>query len=341
MVSLTNSPLAAHYTMMRRIRTFEERVGELFVRGQSAGSMLHLSIGEEAAAVGVGSNMREGDTFTTHHRGHGVFLARGADPRLMMAEIAGKETGYCSGKGGSMHIADMNLGHLGANAIVGGGIPSVVGAGLAARHKKSDSVSVAFFGDGATGQGVLYESMNMAALWRLPVLFVCINNQYGMGTRIDNATAAPDLHKRAAPFGLEGANVDGGDVEAVSEIACNMISNARAGKPGFMVVDCYRFYGHARMDKSPYRDDTEEAKGRLRDPVIRARQTLISRDEMDDDSLYELDQNIAREMDATIAFAEKAREPQLDSIFNDVYDPTTPPPEPVRARLARVLGQTL
>ncbi len=144
MVSPTNSQLAALYAMMRRIRTFEERVGELFVRGQSAGSMLHLSIGEEAAAVGVGSKMREGDTFTTNQRGHGVFLARGADTPLMMAEIAGKETGYCSGKGGSMHIADMNLGHLGANAIVGGGIPSVVGAGLSARHKKSDSVSVAF-----------------------------------------------------------------------------------------------------------------------------------------------------------------------------------------------------
>ena len=140
---------------------------------------------------------------------------------------------------------------------------------------------------------------------------------------------------------MEGANVDGGDVEAVSEIAGNMISNARAGKPGFLVVDCYRFYGHARMDKSPYRDDTEEAEGRLRDPVIRARQMLISRGEMDDDSLDELDQNIAAEMDATIAFAEEAREPQLDSIFKDVYDPTTPPPESVRGRLARVLGQTL
>ena len=241
METQTNSRLAELYPMMRRIRTFEERVGELFVRGQSAGSMLHLSIGEEAAAVGVGAAMLDGDTFTTHHRGHGVFLARGADPRLMMAEIAGKETGYCSGKGGSMHIADMKLGHLGANAIVGGGIPSVVGAGLAARHKRSDSVSVAFFGDGATGQGVLYESMNMAALWRLPVLFVCINNQYGMGTRIDNATADPDLYKRAIPFGLKGAAVDGSDVEAVAEIAGEMIGDARAGKPGFLVVDCYPF----------------------------------------------------------------------------------------------------
>jgi pyruvate dehydrogenase E1 component alpha subunit len=340
METQTNSQLAAHYAMMRRIRTFEERVGELFVRGQSAGSMLHLSIGEEAAAVGVGSAMRDGDTFTTHHRGHGVFLARGADPRLMMAEIAGKETGYCSGKGGSMHIADMKLGHLGANAIVGGGIPSVVGAGLATRHKKSDAVSVAFFGDGATGQGILYESMNMAALWQLPVLFVCINNQYGMGTRIDNATAAPDIHKRAAPFGLKGASVDGTDVEAVAEIAGEMIADARAGKPGLLVVDCYRFYGHARMDKSPYRDDAEEKEGRLRDPVIKARKTLISRGEMGDTSLDEMDKHIAAEMDATIDFAADAREPQLDSIFDDVYDPTTPPPESVRGRLARILGQT-
>ena len=313
METQTNSQLAAHYGMMRRIRTFEERVGELFVRGQSAGSMLHLSIGEEAAAVGVGSAMRDGDTFTTHHRGHGVFLARGADPRLMMAEIAGKETGYCSGKGGSMHIADMKLGHLGANAIVG---------------------------DGATGQGVLYESMNMTALWQLPVLFVCINNQYGMGTRIDNATAAPDIHKRADPFGLKGASVDGTDVEAVAEIAGEMISDARAGKPGLLVVDCYRFYGHARMDKSPYRDDAEEKEGRLRDPVIKARKTLISRGEMGDTSLDEMDQHIAAEMDATIDFAADAREPQLDSIFDDVYDPSAPPPESVRDRLARILGQT-
>ena len=318
METQTNSRLAELYPMMRRIRTFEERVGELFVRGQSAGSMLHLSIGEEAAAVGVGAAMRDGDTFTTHHRGHGVFLARGADPRLMMAEIAGKETGYCSGKGGSMHIADMKLGHLGANAIVGGGIPSVVGAGLAARHKRSDSVSVAFFGDGATGQGVLYESMNMAALWRLPVLFVCINNQYGMGTRIDNATADPDLYKRAIPFGLKGAAVDGSDVEAVAEIAGEMIGDARAGKPSFLVVDCYRFYGHARMDKSPYRDDAEESEGRLRDPVIKARETLISRGEIHGSSLDEMGQNIAAEMDATIDFAADAREPQLDSIFDDV-----------------------
>ena len=183
----SNAPLGELYRTMRRIRSFEERVAELYVRGESAGSMLHLSIGEEAAAAGVCAAMRPEDSFTTHHRGHGIFLARGADPNRMMAEIGGKATGYCGGKGGSMHIADMALGHLGANAIVGGGIPHVVGAGLSYKRLKKDAVSVAFFGDGAMQQGVLYESMNMAALWDLPVVLVCIKNQYGMGTRIDRA----------------------------------------------------------------------------------------------------------------------------------------------------------
>lgn len=274
---MKNTTLPQLYEDMRRVRTFEERVGELFVRGKSAGSMLHLSIGEESAAVGVCAHMRDGDTFTTHHRGHGIFLARGADPDRMMAEIAGKESGYCHGKGGSMHIADMGLGHLGANAIVGGGIPSVVGAGLSARHKKSGAISVAFFGDGATGQGILYESMNMAALWKLPVIFVCINNQYGMGTRIDQATANPNLHERAAAFGLAARTVDGLDVEDVADAAADLIAGAREGRPAFLSIDCYRFFGHARKDKSPYRDEAEEAEGRKKDPVLRARDKQIGR----------------------------------------------------------------
>lgn len=336
----SNSELTSLYVMMRRIRTFEERVGELFVRGESAGSMLHLSIGEEGAAVGVAAAMRDGDTFTTHHRGHGIFLARGADPKRMMAEIGGKESGYCSGKGGSMHIADMTLGHLGANAIVGGGIPAVIGAGLAARHKKSDSVSVAFFGDGATGQGVLYESMNMAALWGLPVLFVCINNQYGMGTRIDNATANTNLHERALSFGLAGITVDGTDVGAVAAAATELTGNARAGKPGFLVVDCYRFYGHARMDKSPYRAADEEEDGRRRDPVAKARQKLLGDGVEASETLDHLDADIAAEMDATIDFTAAAQEPQLQTMFDDVYAPSEPTPEPVRHRLARVLAKS-
>jgi len=334
-----NTMLFELYRTMRRIRTFEERVGELFVRGQSAGSMLHLSVGEESAAVGVCSTMKEGDTFTTHHRGHGIFLARGADPEKMMAEIAGKESGYCNGKGGSMHIAEMELGHLGANAIVGGGIPTVVGAGLAAKMKKTGAVSIAFFGDGAMQQGVLYESMNMAALWDLPVLFVCINNQYGMGTRIDQATRATNLHERALAMGLNGISVDGLDVLAVREAVSELIDAARAGKPGFVAISCYRFYGHARKDKSPYRSETEETAGRKRDPVLHARTQLIEADYCTKE-LDRVDGEIENEMDATIDFAIASNEPPLSSMFKDVYGPNELPPEPLQIRIDRVLARS-
>jgi len=336
---MQNTTLPELYEDMRRVRSFEERVGELFVRGQSAGSMLHLSIGEESAAVGVCAQMRDGDTFTTHHRGHGVFLARGADPDRMMAEIAGKDSGYCHGKGGSMHIADMGLGHLGANAIVGGGIPAVVGAGLAARQRQTGAVSVAFFGDGATGQGILYESMNMAALWKLPVMFVCINNQYGMGTRIDQATANPNLHERAAAFGLAAQTVDGVDVEQVARVATELIDGARAGTPAFLAVDCYRFYGHARKDKSPYRDPAEEAEGRKKDPVLRAREKLLSSGLMTEAELDALDARVAAQMDGAIDFAVAGDQPTMASMFRDVYAPSAPEPEPVRTRLDRVLAR--
>jgi pyruvate dehydrogenase E1 component alpha subunit len=336
---MKNTTLPQLYEDMCRVRTFEERVGELFVRGQSAGSMLHLSIGEESAAVGVCAQMRDGDTFTTHHRGHGIFLARGADPNRMMAEIAGKESGYCAGKGGSMHIADMGLGHLGANAIVGGGIPAVVGAGLSARHKTNGAISVAFFGDGATGQGILYESMNMAALWKLPVMFVCINNQYGMGTRIDQATANPNLHERAEAFGLAARTVDGLEVEDVADAAAALVDGARAGTPAFLSVDCYRFFGHARKDKSPYRDASEEEEGRKKDPVLRARDKLRETGLMSEADLDALDEKVAAEMDGSIEFAVAGKEPQMQSMFRDVYDPSQPEPEPVRTRLDRVLEQ--
>ena len=334
-----NTRLLDLYRAMRRVRTFEERVGELFVRGQSAGSMLHLSIGEESAAVGVGASMQAGDTFTTHHRGHGIFLARGAQPDRMMAEIAGKESGYCGGKGGSMHIADMSLGHLGANAIVGGGIPAVVGAGLSARNRQTGAVSVAFFGDGATGQGILYESLNMAALWQLPCLFVCINNQYGMGTRIDRATANPNLHERAAAFGLAARTVDGLSVEDVADAAEAMIADARAGRPGFLAIDCYRFFGHARKDKSPYRAEAEEEQGRQKDPVAAARAKLIDTGLASAKALDALDREIEAEMDGAIDYAVQGSEPPLAAMFRDVYAPGEPEPEPVRTRLARVLAR--
>lgn len=332
-MTLVNDAPLARYRTMRRIRTFEERVGELFLKGESAGSMLHLSIGEEAV-VGLTDHMADGDTFTTHHRGHGIFLARGADPMRMLAEIGGREAGYCRGKGGSMHIADRGLGHLGANAIVGGGIPHVVGAGITARNTGTRAVSVAFFGDGAMGQGILYEAMNMAALWKLPVVFCCLNNQYGMGTRVDRSAGRQDFPVRADAFGLQAARADGADVEAVHEAATAIIEGARDGRPGFMEIDAYRFHGHARMDKSPYRTPEEEEAGRRRDPLAIARAALA-----DDALLDTIDAEAEAEMDKAMTGAIAADSPASATMFQDVYDPSTPAPRPQRARLADVLGE--
>jgi pyruvate dehydrogenase E1 component alpha subunit len=337
MSSRDNKLLLALYRDMRRIRSLEERVSEMFVRSESAGSMLHLSIGEESVA-GICRAMEPKDSFTTHHRGHGIFVARGAEPARMLAEIAGKADGYCRGKGGSMHIADMGVGHLGANAIVGGGISHAVGAALAYKRKKQPRVSVAFYGDGAMQQGILYESMNLAALWGLPVLFVCINNQYGMGTRVDRAAANLAFDERARAFGLAGEMVDGTDVESVHEAAERMIAAARAGKPGFLCLTCYRFYGHARMDKSPYRDSEEEAQGRARDPLKFARDRLIGRGG-NAAALDQLDAEIAAEMDAALESAIAAHMPDVSTMFEDVYAPDQPKPVPLRARLSAILSE--
>lgn len=335
---MTNTPALHRYRTMRRIRSFEERVGELFLKGQSAGSMLHLSIGEEAV-VGMTDAMAPGDTFTTHHRGHGVFIGRGGDPARMMAEIAGKADGYCRGKGGSMHIADRALGHLGANAIVGGGIPHVVGAGISYRNAGSGQIAVAFFGDGAMSQGILYESMNMAALWHLPVIFACINNQYGMGTRVDRSAGHRDFPARAQAFGLNAARADGADVEAVHEAATALVQAARAGRPGYLEIDAYRFFGHARMDKSPYRTPEEEAEGRARDPLAKARARLAAEGIASESDLGGIDGDAAVEMDLALAHAIAATPPALSTMFEDVYAPTTPAPRPQALRLRAVLSE--
>ena len=324
---------------MLRIRAFEEKVGELFLKGGTAGSMLHLSIGEEGAAAGIALAMQDGDTFTTHHRGHGIFVARGGDVNRMMAEIAGKETGYCRGKGGSMHIADMTLGHLGANAIVGGGIPAVVGAGLSSKVLNQGLVSVAFFGDGAMQQGICFESMNMAALWKLPVVFAVINNQYGMGTRIDRASATLDFAGRARGFGLNAVEVDATQPEQVLEAAKDIIEHARAGLgAGFIVANCYRFYGHARKDKSPYRDETEEREGRLRDPIHNQRTALEAAGLLQPGEFDALDAAANAEMDRAVEFAQQSPSPTPESMFEDVFAPNQPKPVTVDSRLEWVLG---
>ena len=320
MNSRTNTNLQDLYITMKRIRVFEERVAELFVRGETAGSMLHLSIGEELGPACVTKTMIEGDTFTTHHRGHGIFLARGGNPDKMMAEIAGKKDGYCKGKGGSMHIADMSLGHLGANAIVGGGIPTVVGAALSYKYLNKKNVSIAFFGDGAMQQGILYESMNMAALWELPVVFCCINNQYGMGTKIDNAVGLKDFSARAKSFGLDCLHINHLDAEKAHTDIKDFIDRTRNNKPSFIEIECYRFYGHARKDKSPYRNEEEEIENRKLDPISHAKEKLLSDMLLSEDEIKNIDTEIDKEMDVSMNYAIKSPLNDDSEIFKDVYD---------------------
>ena len=335
--SLEKQQALRFFRQLVRVRIFEERVSELFVQGGTAGSMLHLSIGEEAGAVGVMGAMREGDGFTTHHRGHGIFLARGADPKKMMAEIAGKSTGYCRGKGGSMHIADRGLGHLGANAIVGGGISHVVGAGLTYQMKHHGNTAVAFFGDGAMQQGVLYESMNLSALWKLPVMFVCVNNEYGMGTRLDHASATLEFEKRAETFGLLAAEVDGIDVFEVYNQSKNLLEDVRKGKPAFLKVNSYRFHGHARMDKSPYRDQQEEEEGRKKDAIAFLRDRIVKTGWYQESECDAIVEEVKQEMDEALNHARNAADPGADEMYEDVFDPQTTKPFPVDSRIRESL----
>ena len=335
---MSNTLLPQLYTTMKRIRSFEERVGELFIKGESAGTMLHLSTGEEIGPASVGLAMSEKDTFTTHHRGHGIFIARGGDPKNMLAEIAGKKDGYCKGKGGSMHIADMKLGHLGANAIVGGGIPTVVGAGISYKFLKEKRVSVAFFGDGAMQQGILYESMNMASLWKLPVVFCCINNQYGMGTKIDDAVGFKDFSKRAESFGLNSLHINDLDVENAYHKSKEIIEDARKFKPGFIEIECYRFFGHARMDKSPYRNDSEEKEMRKLDPINYAKNKLIKDNIFNEEEILKIDNDILKEMDSAMEFAIKSPVNDSNEIFTDVYSDKDPLPQSINEKINKILS---
>ncbi|MBN2552565.1 MAG: hypothetical protein JXB06_07330 [Spirochaetales bacterium] len=305
---------------MLRIREFEEATGEMFLRGLTAGSMLHLSVGEEAAVAGIGLAMKAGDYFTTHHRGHGIFIARGGKLDRMMAELFGRASGYCAGKGGSMHIADIGVGHMGANAIVGANIPIALGGGFTSKYLEEGKVSVAFFGDGALNQGILYESMNMAALWDLPVLFAVINNQYGMGTRIDRASACLEFVKRAESFGVRGAEVDGMDAEEVWRIASELLRHSRrGGGPTFLMANTYRFYGHGRKDPSPYRDKSEEQEWRSRDPIRTLEQRLLEAGIVSGDGFRELTERVNGEVEAAVEYAKAAPLPEASDLYRDVY----------------------
>jgi pyruvate dehydrogenase E1 component alpha subunit len=309
------------YRQMMAIRLFDDRVNDLYTRALMPG-LAHLYIGEEAVAVGICEALRPDDYITSTHRGHGHCLAKGADPRLMFAELLGKEAGYCKGKGGSMHIADPATGNLGANAIVCGSAGIATGAAFSAKRLGTDQVAVCFFGDGALGQGLLYEVMNMASLWKLPVIYVCENNLYNEYTH-NSETIAGDMVTRAAGFGVPGETVDGQDVLKVYETAKRIVEKVRSGAgPAFLVCNTYRFHGHhvGDINREYYRSKKEEQTWKSeRDPVKLFADWLIQQKVADRPELEKMQVEIKAEVDKAVEFAIAAPYPGADKVDQDIY----------------------
>ncbi len=309
------------YRRMVQIRLFEEQVNDLYTRALMPG-LAHLYIGEEAVAVGVCEALRLDDYITSTHRGHGHCLAKGAALDRMFAELLGKEAGYCKGKGGSMHIADPDTGNLGANAIVGGSTGIATGAAFSAKRLGTGQVAVCFFGDGALGQGLLYEVMNMAALWKLPVIYVCENNLYNEYTH-NSETLAGDILTRAAGFGVEGKSVDGQDVRAVHATAKQMVERVRSGAgPAFLVCQTYRFMGHhvGDISRDYYRSKQEEQMWKTeRDPITLLANWLVNEKLTDRAQLDAIQKEIKTEVDQAVQFAMAAPYPAPDKVDQDVY----------------------
>ncbi len=303
---------------MRLIRAFEEGAEESYTRGLIHGTM-HLSIGQEASAVGSCMALTDEDKITSTHRGHGHCIAKGADLGRMFAEFFGKETGYCRGRGGSMHIADVAKGNLGANGIVGGGLPIAVGAALSARRLGTGAVTVCFFGDGAGNEGAFHEALNMASIWRLPVVFVCENNLYGMSTSTERSTAVRHVADRAAAYSMPGVTVDGNDFSAVTEAVDAAVARARAGDGPSLVENLtYRWRGHSKSDRNRYRTKEEIAEWQGRDPIARMTDMLRAHGIVDDDAVAGIEAEVAETVAAAIAFAKDSPAPDTAEAARDV-----------------------
>ena len=308
------------YTTMNRIRKFEEKALHLFEQDALRGSV-HLCIGQEAIPSTVCSLLRDEDYITSTHRGHGHSIAKGAELGKAMAELMGKATGYCKGRGGSMHIADLTKGNLGANAIVGGGLPIAVGGALAAHLKGTDQVAVAFFGDGASNIGTFHESMNLAAVWKLPVIFVCENNQYGISCHVSDSTSVEDIGtSRAAAYGIPGFSIDGNDVLAINEAVEGAIARAKAGM-GPTLIECktYRWYGHWTGDPQVYRSREEVEAWKLKDPIKRFREYLNSQKILTEKECEKIEQDAFDEVEAAAKFSLESPEPDPAYVMDDVY----------------------
>ena len=304
---------------MYLIRRFEEGAEDSYTRGLIHGTM-HLSIGQEGSAMATCMELTDADKITSTHRGHGHCIAKGADVGRMFAEFFGKETGYCHGRGGSMHIADIKTGNLGANGIVGGGLPIAVGAALSAKRLGKSDVTVCFFGDGANNEGAFHEALNIASVWKLPVIFVCENNGYGMSTSTARSTAVKFVSERAAAYSMPGVTVDGNDFSAVAEALHHAIVRARAGEGPSLVENLtYRWRGHSKSDRNRYRTKGEIEEWMAKDPIARFRAELIAHGVLDDAAADAVAAEAVADVQKGIEFAKSGPSPQLSEVTRYVY----------------------
>jgi len=315
----TPEELIEYLKQMMRIRKFEEKYMDLLMRDIAKGAS-HLYIGQEAVAVGAIAAIRKDDYITSTHRGHGHCIAKGADLKLMMAELLGKATGYCKGKGGSMHVADVSSGNLGATGIVGSNIPVATGAALSIKMRKSDQVVLCFFGDGAANTGAFHESLNLAAIWKLPVIYICENNLYGMSVSVKRAFPFEDIAERAKGYNIPGVIADGMDVLNVKETVEKAVERARRGE-GPTLVECktYRYYGHSLSDPRRYRTKEEEEYWKSRDPIINFSKKLIDAGILTEEKLKMLEEEVVREINEAEQFALNSPYPSPESAYEDVY----------------------
>ncbi|EWH22983.1 thiamine pyrophosphate-dependent dehydrogenase E1 component subunit alpha [Bacillus haynesii] len=318
--ALTKEKAVWIYQKMLEIRHFEDRVHQLFAKGILPG-FVHLYAGEEAVAAGVCAHLNDEDTITSTHRGHGHCIAKGCDLKGMMAEIYGKSAGLCKGKGGSMHIADFDKGMLGANGIVGGGFPLACGAALTAKYKKTKNVSVCFFGDGANNQGTFHEGINLAAIWKLPVIFVAENNGYGEATPFSYASSCESIADRAAAYGIPGIRVDGKDAAAVFQAAGRAIERAKNGE-GPTLIECmtYRNYGHFEGDAQRYKTNDEKAVHQEeKDAIAVFKSELLAKGLMSEEEQSRIEKDVEEAVEEAVAFSEKSAYPEETELLADVY----------------------
>jgi TPP-dependent pyruvate/acetoin dehydrogenase alpha subunit len=318
-MSLTKAKMSDVYETMVKIRMFEDKVAELFGADKLPG-FVHLYAGEEAIATGVCAHLTDRDYITSTHRGHGHCIAKGVDLNAMMAEVYGKATGACKGKGGSMHIADVDKGMLGANGIVGAGGPLACGSGLMAKTLGSDQVTVCFFGDGAAEQGTMHESMNLACCWTLPVVFVCENNGYAETTPCGYHCSAKSISDRGVAYDIPGLTLDGSDFFAVYEAAEEAIGRARRGE-GPSLIECrgFRYYGHFQGDSMLYFTEEEKKRNRAQDPIEKFKKRGLERKLLSKKKISEIDTKVAAAIEEAVKFAEESPWPAPEQVFTDVY----------------------